>query len=247
MIEKQFGAESSFRWRGNEITRFEGLSDAVFAFAITLLIVSLEVPKTFTELVTGLRGFAAFAVCFLLLMTVWFQQYTFFRRYGLQDTLTLTLNSVLLFVILFYIYPLKFLFTLLFNIWMGIPPEVHLADGTVRAVIEQSQLPSLMIIYSAGYLAVSLVFTMLFWHANRLRIELDLNPLERLGTRWSIVNSLVGVAAGVSSILIATLGGIGHAGAAGWIYPVILGPGFTITGTWQGRQRHRYSEKKAAA
>ena len=33
-----------FRWRSREISRLEGLSDAVFGFAITLLIVSLEVP-----------------------------------------------------------------------------------------------------------------------------------------------------------------------------------------------------------
>ena len=33
----------TFRWRGGEIARIEGLSDAVFAFAVTLLIVSLEV------------------------------------------------------------------------------------------------------------------------------------------------------------------------------------------------------------
>ena len=42
--------EKDFHWRGNEIARIEGLSDAVFGFAVTLLVVSLEVPKTFNEL-----------------------------------------------------------------------------------------------------------------------------------------------------------------------------------------------------
>ena len=46
LIEKKIG-EGNFRWRGKEISRIEGLSDAVFGFAITLLVVSLEVPKKF--------------------------------------------------------------------------------------------------------------------------------------------------------------------------------------------------------
>ena len=32
-----------------EITRLEGSSDAVFGFALTLLVVSLEVPRTYAE------------------------------------------------------------------------------------------------------------------------------------------------------------------------------------------------------
>ena len=47
LMENDIGRTGQFRWRGQEITRIEGLSDAVFAFAITLLVVSVEVPKTF--------------------------------------------------------------------------------------------------------------------------------------------------------------------------------------------------------
>ena len=81
--------------------------------------VSLEVPKTFGELMEAMRGFGAFAICFTLLFIVWFNQYKFFRRYGLQDNLTVVLNGVLLFVVLFYVYPLKFVFTLMVNMFTG--------------------------------------------------------------------------------------------------------------------------------
>jgi Endosomal/lysosomal potassium channel TMEM175 len=70
LAEQGFGADRGFRWRGGEISRLEGLSDAVFAFAVTLLVVSLEVPATFDELLKVLRGFFAFAVCFSILFWV---------------------------------------------------------------------------------------------------------------------------------------------------------------------------------
>src|SRR3954454_25301204 len=99
-----------FRLRGQEITRLESFSDAVFGFALTLLVVSLDVPKSFTDLVTTMRGFPAFALCFLFLTLIWNGHYKFCRCYGLDDGTARFLTCVMLFLVLFYVYPLKFLF-----------------------------------------------------------------------------------------------------------------------------------------
>src|SRR5438477_13150040 len=110
LIDKGIGDNKNFRWRSHEVSRTEGLSDAVFGFAITLLVVSLEVPKTYSELMQTMRGFGAFAISFALLFIVWYNQYKFFRRYGLQDNRTMLPNAAPLFVVLFYAHPLMFVF-----------------------------------------------------------------------------------------------------------------------------------------
>src|SRR5579872_6252727 len=107
--------KNTIRWRSHEPTRLETFSDAVFAFAVTLIIVSLEVPKSFDELFETMKGFVAFGACFGILFLIWNSQNIFFRRYGLVDAYTTFLNGVLLFLVLTYTYPLKFLFTLLFS------------------------------------------------------------------------------------------------------------------------------------
>jgi transmembrane protein TMEM174 (potassium channel) len=239
MIEKGVGDTGKFRWRSHEISRIEGLSDAVFAFAVTLLVVSLEVPKTYSELMETMRGFGSFAICFALLFVVWFNQYKFFRRYGLQDNLTLIINAVLLFVVLFYVYPLKFVFSFLVDRFTGGHGEVRLPNGAVEGMVESAgQVAGLMIIFGAGYIAVFGVFALLYWHAYRKRQLLELNELEVFDTRTDIRESLLNVAIGATSMVIAIVGGGRMAGIAGMTYmltPVIM----TVHGTINGRRRKK--------
>src|SRR5438034_9670893 len=128
-----------------EVSRIEGFSDAVFAFAVTLLVVSLEVPHTFEELWLAMHQFFAFAICFALLFQVWWRHYNFFRRYGLEDAPTIVLTGILLFVVLFYVFPLKFVFTLVVIHILG---NVH--DDHGSPVILDSLADRIMHIYSCG-------------------------------------------------------------------------------------------------
>jgi len=243
LMENDIGRAGNFRWRGHEISRIEGLSDAVFAFAITLLVVSLEVPKTFGELAETMHGFGAFLVSFLLLFAVWFNQYKFFRRYGLRDTSTVMLNAALLFVVLFYVYPLKFLFSFLIDEFTGGHGEVRLPNGNVVAMIEnQEQMAHLMEIFSLGYLAVFAVFVLLFWHAYRQREALELNDLERFDTRGSIQDAALNCGIAVLSLLVVIVGGPQRAGLAGMVY-MLSAVVFTINGMLMGKRRRRLEER----
>lgn len=239
LINKEVGDPRKFRWRSHEVSRIEALSDAVFAFAVTLLVVALEVPKTYDELMEVMRGFGSFAICFALLFVVWFNQYKFFRRYGLNDHLTIVINAVLLFVVLFYVYPLKFVFTFLVDKFTGGHGEVRLPNGMVEGMVESAdEVANLMIIFGVGYLAVFLVFAFLYWHAYRKRAQLELTDLEAFDTRTDIRQSLLNVGIATVSLLFAIVGRGRFASLSGMTYmitPVVM----AVHGTWNGRRRKK--------
>ena len=204
-----------------EVSRIEGFSDAVFAFAVTLLVVSLEVPHTFTELWAAMRQFFAFAICFALLFQVWWRHFNFFRRYGLEDVPTIVLTGILLFVVLFYVYPLKFVFTLVVNQIIGVPPA-H--DETGVTVLRAADTPRLMQIYSSGVVAVFSMFALMYANAFRQRERLGLDARQQLEARLAIIDNSGIALIGVASILVATIGGpVAAAAIAGPMY-FLIGP-----------------------
>jgi uncharacterized membrane protein len=180
---------TGFRLRGREVTRLESFSDAVFGFALTLLVVSLDVPKSFDDLVNTMRGFPAFAICFLLLAMIWNSHYKFCRRYGLDDGTARFLTCVMLFVVLFYVYPLKFLFNLSIT---GL-----LFGAGLPVAMTGSQFSTLLVIYGLGFAAVYGAMTLLYLHAWRLRDVLELNELEKRDTRYVMFRLLTVVSVGV--------------------------------------------------
>jgi uncharacterized membrane protein len=227
------------RARGAEVSRIEGFSDAVFAFAVTLLVVALEVPHTFHELMEAIWGFPAFAVCFAVLFAFWYRHHTFFRRYALQDATTALLSGVLLFVVLFYVYPLKFVFGLFFEQLFGRP------HGREAAVITLDQVPTIFVFYGIGLIAVEATFVLLYRHAWRRREALALDAYERLQTRASIEGALLSAAIAVLSILIAATGGRISVAWAGWVY-FLNGPVRGLHGWRVGKQAARLEGSREA-
>jgi uncharacterized membrane protein len=237
LIQRRAG-EEGFSWRGEEVLRIESFSDAVFAFAVTLLVVSLEVPKTFDELISTMQGFFAFAICFWLLLAVWFEHYKFFRRYGISDYYTMRLSAVLLFIVLFYVYPLKFLFVLIVDQLLGYDTAVGSSTSTPVEEIEPGQFPLLMVIFGAGFVAVQLVFALLYLRAYVLRDALGLNAYERSKTREEIQGFLLAIGVGLISIVIAVLGGEAAVSWAGYSY-LLLFPVLKINNYLMDSRRKR--------
>jgi len=243
MAERKVGDEPGFRWRGHDVSRIEGFSDAVFAFALTLLVVALEVPKTYDELMDTMRGFFAFSACFAVLYKLWWSHYSFFRRYGLADGFVIVWNAVLLFLVMFFIYPLKFLFTGMFNVLF-----LHLGlvsgdtEERLKAIVVASfqgaDVQILMCVYGAGFLMVSLVFALLYRHALQRADFLGLDAVERHMTVDEIQGHLLDGGVAVFSIGIVLVGGKEWAAPAGWSY-MLLGP----VRAWHGTRRSKSCPK----
>jgi len=181
-----------FRNRAHEVSRMEAFSDVIFGFAISLLVVSLEAPKTYAQMMEMLHGFLPFAICFWLFIDIWFEHHHFYKRYALQDKRTMFLNTLLLFVILFYVYPLKYVFTLF---TMGIFGEhVQLPPGGQTF---------LFTIYGIGLTSVFWILAAMYRRAWQLRGELGLNEVEVIDTRESVYDNFFMGVFGIISIAIA--------------------------------------------
>jgi uncharacterized membrane protein len=171
-------AKDGFRLRGTQMSRIDGFSDVVFGFALTLLVVSLEVPRTYDQLHAVLLGFFPFFVCFVFLIMLWWTHFRFFRRYGLHDPATIVINAGLLFTVLFYVYPLKFLFTMAAGV------------NRTHAFSNDYQVRELMVVYALGFGAIYLCYTALYFNAWRQRAHLRLNPMETTLTLSYMADSL---------------------------------------------------------
>jgi uncharacterized membrane protein len=232
------GMGNPLRWRGHEVSRLEGFSDTVFAFALTLLVVALEVPHSYEKLIHLMMGFPAFACCFALLVWIWAQHNAFFRRFGLQDAYTIVLNGALLFVVLLYVYPLKFMFDAMFSQWL--PTET----GAMR--MELYQLANASAIYASGFIAVFVLFGLLYHHAYASREQLQLSELEAFDARAAIGHHAVSVSVGVLSLLIALLAPLPLVPFAPTIF-FLMGPGHFWYGSRSGGQRRAIEARLAEA
>jgi uncharacterized membrane protein len=219
--------EQLFRWRGNEISRLEGFTDAVFAFAVTLLVVALEVPHTFDGLLDVVRALPAFIICFTLLMTFWNAHFRYHRRYGLEDFFTRVMTMAILVLVLFFVYPLKFLFTMVtvnvFGLAMHDPPHLS-ADG---------QIQTLYLIYGLGLGGIWGLYAFLYAHALRQRDWLQLSVSEILLTRAALAENLIYVGVCLLSIVLAYT--TPYPSLPGYIY-LLLGPLQAFSGRRYGKR-----------
>jgi len=221
----------------DEITRLEAFSDAVFGFALTLLVVSLEVPRSYDELMGIMGGFPSFACCLALLIWLWHEHNTFFRRFDPRDGVTVVINGALLFVVLFYVYPLKFMFDSLFARWMHTthPPEQ----------MALWQLSNASAVYALGFVLMMLIFVLLYARAYVKRHTLGLTEMDVFDLRSLAGHHGVSAGVGCIAFLIAVLAPLNFAPLS----PVslgLMGPGHAVWGMRRGKAKRAMQARLGA-
>ena len=170
--------EDGFRNRGAEVTRMEAFFDAAFAFAVTLMVISIDaIPNSAQALVEALKAVPAFAASFLLIVLFWRGHADWSRRYGLNDRASQRLGLLMVFLVLVFIYPLRMVYASFFA-WI--------TGGWLTARISLDTTYDLRVIFAVfafAFGSMGLAMYALYRRAWALRDQLGLDPLECLLTR----------------------------------------------------------------
>jgi len=212
--------------------RLEALSDGAFAVAIGLLVVEVIPVDEFKTVVNIVRHAPAIAAAFAVFLWIWSVHRHYFATYALHDPKTVVLNSVLLFLVLFYVYPLKFVSTYVIEAIFHLNPET-------KATLASPEDGALLLqIYGVGFVAIFLCYALLYRHALSRRAVLGLDDVQVLEARMSARACGLCMIVGLVSLAVTFVPGGPAKAVAGFSYSLI-GPVMGVHGYLAGKARER--------
>lgn len=236
------GLNKEFRYRGEEPGRLENFSDAVFALAITLLLISTSPPASFDQIKRFVWDLIPFCICIAFILQMWHEHFKFYFRYGLRNGRVLVLNTMFLIIVLFYVYPLKFLTKMiLFPIAYILNQDEKMRE--LAELYKGTDMAYLMIIYGIGATGVFVVLMFMYRYALKNAALLELNEIEQFDTRASMqINFLMAIIPFISVVIAfafhkSILGGM-YAGLFYFLYP----PAMIVFGKYTQKKRRKLLE-----
>ena len=204
--------ENGIRLRGTSVTRLDTFVDAAFAFAVTLMVISVdEVPGSYDEFMDALAQVPAFLACFMLLMLFWWGHHSWSRKFGLHGAPSTLLSLGLVALVLIYIYPLRLIFGAFF---------ANATDGALPSGLDLTleQLGDMFVVFGIGFTAMSGVLAALYLLTHQRQALLQLNNRECRHARAESATWLTLAATGLVSTLAALLLPAQLSPAAGFVY-----------------------------
>lgn len=203
--------------RPAEGQRLDAFVDAAFAFAVSLLIIAGgQSVGSFGELIQALMRIPAFLAGFALILLFWIAHRSWSALNPPRDGMTTLLSLAVVFMVLVFVFPLRTL----------IESAVHFLSGGVlpggRLIRNFEQLGWTYFIYGVGFAVLSVLFALLFRHAQR---GLDDDRNRMAARHWSRTwtwAALTAVLSGLVALTPATAAAPWLPGTIYWLIPAGL-------------------------
>lgn len=198
---EEFPVERGMRLRGIAMTRIETFSDAAFAFAVTLLVISVDdVPRSFDEMVVALKSVPVFVFASAQIFVFWVAHRNWSRVYGFDDRVAVYLTLLLVVSLLVMVFPLRIVYTFgAADMTGGWIPEPFPLDPAQWV----DQLRMLFIVLGVSWAWLAGVVVAMFAYALQKAEHLELNDAERDNAYESVWIFSILAFSGVLSIIIA--------------------------------------------
>jgi uncharacterized membrane protein len=200
-------------FRQQQTTRLETFVDAAFAFALTMLVISVDaIPQSFEELSEALKRVPAFAASFAIVVMFWHGHYRWSRRHGLEDGTSVVLSLLLVFLVLVFLYPLRLMMSGALNAMSGgsLPSELK--------ITELSHVRTFFVLYGLAFASMAGVLLGLNAHVLRLRPSPPVGAVDRAAARIEVQAWAILAMMGATSAALAVLLPPRFVGLSVWLY-----------------------------
>ena len=147
---------------------------------------STSAPNSFEQIKRFVWELLPFSACIVLIVLIWHEHFVFYYRYGMRNTTVIVWNTLFLIIVLFYVYPLKFLCKFLLFLLLGKLFNEQSLLIEVSQMLDRQSTADLMVIYGVGASSIFLVLMFMYRYALKNTHLLNLNKIEEFDTRTSM-------------------------------------------------------------
>jgi uncharacterized membrane protein len=196
LFSKYNSRDPKINYRGEATTRLDSLTDAVFGIAITLLIFNISEANSFNDLLLFAKSFPALLMSILFLILIWQEHVSFSLIYSTNSKPIRILNVFFITLVIFYIYPLKFLSRLLTNLFF---------NTNLKLNIEGNEIPQLMIFYGTVTFAIYGILYLFYISVLRQKQKYDFTEYEVLYTKFQSIRIIIMFSVPLLSVIISLI------------------------------------------